>query len=324
MAKFDVIEELAARFEQPLPDCRERRVVVWHDAEGEFATTFAELAEGGFDDAIEQRLPRPVRFVEACDGHMFEVKRLIAREDTTSDMLVYRQQGRGGLEGDWLADVELYADQFSADYLSLLADQLGASNARDIRKALQAHKSFFAAKGRVAKFSKCMPAPACAADVELGLLAAMFGGSDPSAATMPFIVRACLTKLLHDGPEALSELAQKFEAADSLAAFVRQRTGFEGALFERDSLPPMCCSRPRHRWCRRLRCKSFPTILHLPMRRIASRSSANGRAMLRRLMICARFASWSRTRAACAMCLVLCLPTICCAWMYSRALTRPF
>lgn len=81
-----------------------------------------------------------------------------------------------------------------------------------------------------------MPAPACAADVELGLLAAMFGGSDPSAATMPFIVRACLTKLLHDGPEALAELAQKFEAADSLAAFVRQRTGFEGALFERDSL----------------------------------------------------------------------------------------
>ena len=32
------------------------------------------------------------------------------------------------------------------------------------------------------------------------------------------------------------ELAQKYEAADSLAAFVRQRTGFEGALFERDSL----------------------------------------------------------------------------------------
>lgn len=122
MAKFDVIEELAARFEQPLPDCRERRVVVWHDAEGEFAATFAELAEGGFGEAVEQRLPRPVRFVEACDGHMFEVKRLIAREDTTSDMLVYRQQGRGGLEGDWLADVELYADQFSADYLSLLAE----------------------------------------------------------------------------------------------------------------------------------------------------------------------------------------------------------
>ena len=96
---------------------------MWHDAEGEFAATFAELAEGGFGEAVEQRLPRPVRFVEACDGHMFEVKRLIAREDTTSDMLVYRQQGRGGLEGDWLADVELYADQFSADYLSLLADQ---------------------------------------------------------------------------------------------------------------------------------------------------------------------------------------------------------
>ena len=325
MAKFDVIEELAARFEQPLPDCRERRVVVWHDAEGEFAATFAELAEGGFGEAIEQRLPRPVRFVEACDGHMFEVKRLIAREDTTSDMLVYRQQGRGGLEGDWLADVELYADQFSADYLSLLADRLGASNARDIRKALQAHKSFFAAKVRVAKFSKCMPAPACAADVELGLLAAMFGGSDSSAANMPFIVRACLTKLLHDGPEALSELAQKFEAADSLAAFVRQRTGFEGALFERDSLQDFAAHVLLTASASLVpRCKSSPTILRLLTRRIALPLSASGRAMLRRLMTCARFASWSRTRAACAMCLALCLPTICCAWMYFRALTRPF
>ena len=236
MAKIDVIEELAARFMQPLPAFMDRRVVVWHDPDGEFAQTFAELVQDGFDPALAERLPRPVRCIEAADGHMFEVKRLINREDTTSDILLYRRQARGSLEGDWLADVELYADQFQADYLSLLADQLGAADPDAIREALADHRSFFAAKGRVNKFSKCMPEPTCAADVELGMLAAMFGGTSPDAATMPFVVRACLTMLLHDGPDELAKLLDKYEAGDTLAGFVKRRCGFDGPLTERDSL----------------------------------------------------------------------------------------
>ena len=236
MAKIDVIEELAARFMQPLPAFMDRRVVVWHDPDGEFAQTFAELVQDGFDPALAERLPRPVRCVEAADGHMFEVKRLINREDTTSDILLYRQHARGSLEGDWLADVELYADQFQADYLSLLADQLGASDPDAIREALADHRSFFAAKGRVNKFSKCMPEPMCAADVELGMLASMFGGTSPDAASMSFVVRACLRMLLHDGPEELAKLLEKYEAGDTLAEFVKRRCGFAGSLVERDSL----------------------------------------------------------------------------------------
>lgn len=236
MAKIDVIEELAARFMQPLPAFMERRVVVWHDPDGEFAPAFAELAEHGFDTTLSERLPRPVRCVEAVDGHMFEAKRLINREDTASDILLYRRQARGSLEGDWLADVELYADQFQADYLSLLADQLGASDPDAVREVLAAHRSFFAAKGRVNKFSKCMPEPSCAADVELGMLASMFGGTTPAAATMPFVVRACCTMLLHDGPEELATLLDRYEAGTTLADFVKQRCGFAGPLTDRDSL----------------------------------------------------------------------------------------
>lgn len=115
MPKIDVEEQLKLRFLQPLTACMLRRVVIWHDADGEFAPEFERLAAEGFDgvgaDAgvmpAHGDFERPVRFVEACEGRMFAVKKLINRDDLANDILLYRRCPRGRLEGDWLADVEL-------------------------------------------------------------------------------------------------------------------------------------------------------------------------------------------------------------------------
>ena len=48
MPKIDVEEQLKLRFLQPLSACMPRRVVVWHDADGEFAPEFERLAAEGF------------------------------------------------------------------------------------------------------------------------------------------------------------------------------------------------------------------------------------------------------------------------------------
>ena len=40
MPKIDVEEQLKLRFLQPLLACMPRRVVVWHDADGEFAPKY--------------------------------------------------------------------------------------------------------------------------------------------------------------------------------------------------------------------------------------------------------------------------------------------
>lgn len=108
MPKIDVEEQLKLRFLQPLSACMPRRVVVWHDADGEFAPEFERLAAEGFDGAgaDDSVMPahgdfeRPVRFVEACEGRMFAVKKLINRDDLASDILLYRRCPRGRLEGD--------------------------------------------------------------------------------------------------------------------------------------------------------------------------------------------------------------------------------
>ena len=95
MPKIDVEEQLKLRFLQPLPACMLRRVVIWHDADGEFAPEFERLAAEGFDGAgaddgvmpAHGDFERPVRFLEACEGHMFAVKKLINRDDLASDIL---------------------------------------------------------------------------------------------------------------------------------------------------------------------------------------------------------------------------------------------
>ena len=244
MPKIDVEEQLKLRFLQPLSSCAPRRVVVWHDADGEFAPEFERLAAEGFDgvgaDAgvmpAHGDFERPVRFVEACEGRMFAVKKLINRDDLASDILLYRRCPRGRLEGDWLADVELYADQFQADYLSLLADQLGIENIDAVRESLRAHKTFFDAKTRCAKFVACVPHAAGASDIELGILTVIFGGKEPGDARPAFVLRGCMATLLHEGPEALAALVDKYCVRDVLAAFMLRCYGFDGPLHERDSL----------------------------------------------------------------------------------------
>lgn len=100
MSQIDVIEQLKQRFAEPLGECAQRRIVVWHDADGEFEEQFDGLAQWGFDDAgvvdgvmpASGDFPRAVRFVKAEDGVMFAVKRLVNREDAANDILLYRKQ----------------------------------------------------------------------------------------------------------------------------------------------------------------------------------------------------------------------------------------
>lgn len=287
MVERDVVEQLKLRFAQPLAPCAARRVVIWHDPDGEFEERFDALAasaaggEGGSEDgeagesgnpgmpggeaggsgnpsapgaaasdaasagegpdALGVVLPagdgfaRPVRLVKAYDGVLFAVKRLVAREDAGNDILLYRKQGRGALEGDWLADVELYAEHFQADYLSLLADELGASNADAVRGSLASFKAFFNAKDRMNRFRSCMPAPACEADIELGIVAALLGGAHESDASGNFVVRSYLMRLRSDGPEQAAAPFAKYGALDALAWVLKRTTGFEEPLGERDT-----------------------------------------------------------------------------------------
>lgn len=236
MAELDVREQFLGRFAEPLSGAARRRIVIWHDADGEFEEDFdalAAAAEAGELPAGE----RPLWFLKAEDGALFSAKRTLAREDTASDFAVYRQRPAGDVAGDLLADIELYAEHFQADGLSLIVQAVGAADTSELRAAISELRTFFAAKPRVAAFAAVMPGVSSGADVRAGVLAAALGKVAPTAQA---IVRAFALAALADEEagetgRTLGQLA-RYGADGALARYVEAVTGYAGAMADARAL----------------------------------------------------------------------------------------
>lgn len=225
-----VDQQLISRFAQPLPDCAGRRIVIWHDPDGEFADQFDAIA--GENGLLEGSFDRPVHCVEVSDGNTFETKFDVCRRLQEDDFLLYRRRSRAQLDGDWLADVEMYAEHFQADYLSLLIQDLGAEDAPEVRAALSQMKQFFGSKERVSKFKKAVPQPRNAGDIARGVLSVLLGA--PSADVSDLVKTYLMVKDQADyDPEAVSDLLSlldKFGAKESFARLMQSAVGYADDL----------------------------------------------------------------------------------------------
>ena len=70
-----IVQELKKKFAQPLPEFYCRRIVVWYDADREFENDVDGLSL----DAV--------RVIKLTGSNNFEVKKIIAVDDTESDIL---------------------------------------------------------------------------------------------------------------------------------------------------------------------------------------------------------------------------------------------
>ncbi|MDD7203676.1 MAG: BREX-1 system phosphatase PglZ type A [Coriobacteriaceae bacterium] len=221
MAEQSAEERLREAFGAPLPDGEGRRVVFWHDVDGAFSDDFDRLAEDGLG------AERPVAFARADNGSLFELKRDILRVRADSDFLVYTRRPRdfseGGLEGNWLADIELVSEHFQADKASMLLGELNAgASAHD---AVARHERFFRAADRRAAYLKRVPETSTPADVATGIASAVLKA--PTARTED-IVRSLLCALHGEGPDAVLERFEKLDALDTVAAILAKRLGYAG------------------------------------------------------------------------------------------------
>ena len=241
MAEIDIMQQLKARFSEPLPDCAVRRIVVWNDPEGEFAEAFAAMVDAaGCAFAGESFPGGPVQCVEVRDGNTFAAKRRVCREAQDANFLLYRRRAQGELQGDWLADIELYAEHFHADYSSMLLEQIGAVDTDDVRDALRALRAFFAAKDRIAKFVRVMPHATSAQDVERGVIAVCCGAA---SATAENVVRAYMIAAAgNDGApvpadkNAALQALRKYGAEAAFRTYLHRVLGYEGDIEATDDL----------------------------------------------------------------------------------------
>lgn len=225
--RINAIEQIRAKFVAPLDDPARRRVVIWHDADGSFEEDFEDLAETGMGTS------RPVSFARADRGSMFELKRRVYRLEPDSDFLIYERTQKDlsgkGLSDNWLADVEIIAEHFQADYATMLAEELGASEGAV--DGIEVFRDFFNAASRRERFRKLMPGAHSPQDVALGVIGGAIGAPDLSIES---IVRTYLCLL--DGGDDSFGMLKRYGAAQAFAGLILKRTGYTGDLTSLDDM----------------------------------------------------------------------------------------
>jgi len=141
-----------------------RRVVFWHDPEGQYA---ADL------DSLD--LPR-IQTIRVANDE-FAIKNRLLRDEPDGKFLVYRSGQMPSGIGDWLLDLELAYGVFTADRTALVAQDLGLTG-EGIDEVVRAHEKFFNATKRVQSLKALLNPEDDARDLRAKMTAVLLGLKD--------------------------------------------------------------------------------------------------------------------------------------------------
>ena len=156
-----IIQDLNRRFAAPLPEFYKRRIIVWYDEDREFEDQIADIA-----------LP-DAKVVAITGSNFFEVKKLIALDDTTSNILLYNPISYDNPDDNWLNDIEMYSEEFRADLISMWMDEMGIPSTPALRKAVKEYRKFFNAKNRRDKLTDQGSGITTPAQIHMAVMAAL-------------------------------------------------------------------------------------------------------------------------------------------------------
>lgn len=130
------LKEIYAR---PLSEGKNRHVVFWYDAQGDFVEEI---------DAVRLNT---VKILKLTDANAFLTKYKIEKEDVSSNILVYSNLPKPMPRQNWLIDILKYSIEFSTDKSSLLMRDLGISD-ESLRTVIKKYSKFFNSQERLSRF----------------------------------------------------------------------------------------------------------------------------------------------------------------------------
>ena len=157
----DIIQELDRRFDLPLREYYERRIIFWQDPEGEFRE---EIASVKLQNA---------KVLVLTGRNAFLAKKLLSHDDITSNYLVYVPFAYERQEDNWLLDLELMSDSFRADLVSMWMSEMKMPDEMQYRKLFKKYRKFFNAAVRREKFAVMMAGRYSPAQVMLAMMAVL-------------------------------------------------------------------------------------------------------------------------------------------------------
>ena len=215
MLSETIKSRLAERFAAPLPEFHKRRIVFWHDEDGEFADQVDELDLPG------------VKIIKLTGRNNFSVKKLLSADDLTSDYLVYDPLSyEKDQHDDWLLDIRLYSEEFRADLVSMQMEELLVEPSSAMRKTMKLYAKFLENKDRKAKLRRIGRTYQTPLQLHIDIMAVLCGLNGGSAQD---VIIAVLTAGLEKESNAALTAIEKFGNIEAFWQLVQKYTGYVNA-----------------------------------------------------------------------------------------------
>jgi uncharacterized protein (TIGR02687 family) len=175
---------------------KKRRIIFWYDEEKAFEETVEKLTIPNLKILkISKGEKRGVEFL----NNIFKIKYTVEMEDIESDYLIYSPYKRPQDKENWLLDMELYSELFSADRVSMIIDNYGFDRySNDIRETVRENLAFFDSKERRERFEKRLPENPTGEDIKMAVFASL---SRSSITRFENILRDVLVEGWEDNPK---------------------------------------------------------------------------------------------------------------------------
>ena len=202
--------DLARRFAEPLPEFYKRRIIVWKDEDREFIDKLDEIQIEG------------VKVIALTGTNNFAVKKLLNKDDTESDYLVYCPIAYESQEDNWLLDIELYSEEFRADLISIWMDEMGVPQTVDLRRGFKKYSKFLNAQSRRNKVaSLCVPVKLSQLQVAIMAVLAGVKTAKPNA-----VIKAVLQNGLNSEENAVYQEFVNYGIDEAFWRMVEQGSGY--------------------------------------------------------------------------------------------------
>lgn len=202
---------LNERFAAPLPEFYKRRIVFWQDEDREFEAMLDELV-----------IPN-VKIIKLTSTNNFAVKKLLLHDDLTSNYLIYNPFSYTQQQDNWLRDIELFSEEYRADFISMQMSELNIASTPAMRKTVKVYSKFLENKDRIAKLKKIGREYQTPLQLHIDIMAVLAGLNGGSAQDV-FI--AVLAAGLDENNNAALNSIKKFGNIDAFWQLARKYTGY--------------------------------------------------------------------------------------------------
>lgn len=135
MAIEDIKKELDEKFNKPLDEFYDRRIIFWNDEDKEF------------EEEVKDLELTNAKVLILSNNNQFTTKKLLSNDDLVNNYLVYNPMNYNP-EKDWFYDIKIYSEEYRADMISRWMDEMHIENNVSLRNEVKKYREFFKSSAR--------------------------------------------------------------------------------------------------------------------------------------------------------------------------------